>query len=70
MDIGKLKRLGTVGCFYETIDFNGYRGWLTDSSTNIVHKIEEVRNDSIPLIKGDSVYFFLRGKVAFNVHNQ
>ena len=70
MGAGIIRRSGTVGCFYETIDFHGYRGWLTDDATSIVYMIKEVRNDSIPLIKGDSVYFFLKKKIAFNVYNQ
>lgn len=70
MESGKILHLGTVGCFYDVIDFNGYRGWLTDASTNKVYKIKEIRNDSIPLIQGAAVYYCLEGDIAFNVYHQ
>ncbi len=70
MSVGPKVHLGTVGCFYERMDFEGYQGWLTDAATDTVYKIRGVRNDSNPLKKGDAVYFFLSGKIAHNVYCQ
>ena len=59
---------GTIGSFYETIDVDGYRGWLTNDATDKVYKILRVMNSSIPLHKGDSVTYSLNNKKeAINV---
>ena len=61
---------GTVGAFYENIDFYGYRGWLTCTATSKVYKFKTVINSSIPLETGDSVYYYLKGGEAVNVKKQ
>lgn len=68
MSKGKLRiYTGTIGCIYETIDYNGYRGWLTNNVTGDVYKIKSIVNSSFPLDTGDTVTYLLDGKVAINV---
>jgi len=60
--------VGTIGCYYETMDWNGYRGWLTNDATSTVYFIRTVLNSAVPLKKGDSVTYSLNdGKEAINV---
>ncbi len=59
---------GTVGAFFKTRNYKGYRGWLTNDTSGDVVKIKGIRNDSVPLVKGDTVYYILKGKYAYNVY--
>lgn len=57
---------GTIGCIYDSIDYEGYRGWLKNSAGD-VFKIKSIVGDPADLDTGDTVTYLLEGKVAVNV---
>lgn len=58
---------GTIGCIYDSIDYDGYRGWLTNSTTGDVYKIKTIAGSPTALDTGDTVTYSLKNKLAINV---